>query len=183
MHANIFYEHGVNESYLDAATLAYEAIGSVKGEESITALRPLELELPVLPTGQIDSAFIDRVSVEQGASALFVTRRDLGAVGLNYCFGRSAFDQRSAIVSTNRVSDTTMFGLALHELGHSEGLVEECAPQHDSQSRFIGHCMNLCVMRPVNTIAEMNETVATFAHQAHTSGFCLHCATYLSEKN
>lgn len=181
MYANVFYENGVGSDYLEATKLAYEALGSVKDEVSKITFKPLEVELPLLRTGQVDSAFINQMSVEQGVSALIVTRRDLGAIGLNYCFGRSVFDGRSAILSAHRVESATMFGLALHELGHSEGLVSECEPQYDQRSRFAGHCMNLCVMRPVNTIDEMDATIDTFMRQPHTAGFCMQCADALHQ--
>jgi predicted Zn-dependent protease len=181
MLTHIFYEQGVEDNYLDATKLAHEALYAIGGAAPVISLKPLSLELPELATGQVDSAFINTVMPEAGVSALFITARDLGAVGLNFCFGRSAFNQRAAIVSSHRISDTTMFGLSLHELGHSVGLVGEDAQQYDRVSRFAGHCANTCVMEPVNSIVEMDAAVTKYIANPMTAGFCQPCSSDLAE--
>lgn len=181
MFTHIFYEQGVEDNYLDATKLAHEALYSVGGTEPVINIKPLSFELPVLATGQVDSEYIQRVVPEEGVSALFVTARDLGAIGMNFCFGRSAFNQRAAIVSSHRISDATMFGLSLHELGHSVGLVAEHAPQYNRVSRFVGHCINTCVMEPVNNINEMDATVTKYIMNPAYAGFCPPCSSNLAE--
>lgn len=182
MKANIFYEPGISDSHIDAAKMSYEVLAHVQEKAPSVAVKKLDIELPTLPTGQIDSSFIDRVSVEDGSSAMFVMSRDLGARGLNFCFGRSAYNQHASIVSGARVEPTTMFGLGLHELGHSEGVVAESAPNYDRVTSFGGHCINLCVMQPVNNIDEMNATIEKFMNHPHSAGFCIYCARDLSSK-
>lgn len=180
MRAQIFYEPGVKPSYIDAAKLAYDTLGNVTGESTEVSIQELGFALPSLANGQIDSKIIENVSTNRGNSILIVTRRDLGALGLNYCFGRSAYEQRSAIVSSHRLGDTTMVGLAVHELGHSAGSVSEESPQYNRDSHFAGHCANDCVMEPVNDIIEMNATVEKIMARPHTAGFCIECAQDLA---
>lgn len=50
-----------------------------------------------------------------------------GAAGLNFCYGRSSFNRGAVIASSHRVAPSTFVGLALHEGGHSMGLVDPLA--------------------------------------------------------
>lgn len=180
MHAQIFYEPGVKSNHIDATKLAYGTLGNVTGESTKVTVQELDFTLPSLASGQIDSEIIESVSTDRGHSILIVTRRDLGAVGLNYCFGRSAYNQHSAIVSSHRLDYKTMVGLTIHELGHSAGSVSEHSPHYDRNSPFAGHCANECVMEPVNNLTEMNATVEKIMAHPHTGGFCMECARDLA---
>lgn len=180
MRAQIFYEPGVKSNYIDAAKLAYDTLGNVTGESTKVTVQELDFTLPSLTNGQIDSEIIENISTDRGNSILIVTRRDLGAIGLNYCFGRSAHEQHSAIVSSHRLDYKTMVGLTIHELGHSAGSVSEQSPQYNRDSHFVGHCANECVMEPVNNLTEMNATVEKIMAHPHTAGFCIECAQDLA---
>lgn len=180
MRAQIFYEQGVGSNYIDAAKLAYDTLGNVTGETARMTVQELDFTLPSLANGQIDSEIIENIATNRGNSILIVTRRDLGAAGLNYIFGRSTDGRRSAIVSSRRLVDTTMVGLTVHELGHSVGSVSDNSPQYNRDTSFAGHCANECVMEPVNNISEMNATVEKIMAHPHTAGFCLECARDLA---
>lgn len=182
MQAFVHYEEGVSPEYIEAAELAYEVLGNATNQAVCFNARPLEMELPLLSSGQVDSAWIEQVQVAPNTSLMVITARDLGAFGLNFCYGRSAFNQGASIASTNRVLDTTFVGLALHENGHSLGLVDLNTERHDNTSDFVGHCANDCVMQPVNNIQEMDEVVQKVLAHSHTAGFCTECATDLANR-
>ena len=179
MNANVYYEHGVSDSHVDAAVLATQTMGNLVNRSTAINVRCLDIELPELQTGQVDSTFIDKVHVDESTSALFVMSRDLGVVGLNFVFGSSAFNRRVAIVSSSRVDETSMFGLVLHESGHMEGVVDEISPQYDRVSQFAGHCANDCVMQPVNNINDMKATAEKVMSCPHSAGFCNMCTADL----
>lgn len=160
--------------------MAFEAIESVRSVTPRFSIKPLGIQLPLLPTGQVDSAFINLVKPEDEVTALIITQRDLGGMGLNFCFGRALFNGRAAIVSTNRVGAATLFGLTLHELGHSAGLVAECSTQYDRVSSFAEHCANTCVMEPVNTLNAMDKAVDKYMDSKLTFGFCDPCVSDLT---
>lgn len=183
MNVHVQYESGTPQEYVEAAELAYQMLGNATNENMSFAARPLELDLPTLASGQYDSAWIERVRAEPGTSFLVVTARDLGAVGLNFCYGRSAFNQGALIASSNRVSPPAFAGLVLHEGGHSLGLVEPSEKRHDSISGFIGHCSNSCVMEPVNTTTEMDDVIQKVMTRPHGSGFCAECASDLAARH
>lgn len=180
MNANIRYESGIQPEYVEAAELAYLTIGKASNETVNINASPLELSLPTLPSGQYDSEWIERVSADKGSSFLVITNQDIGAKSLDFCYGRSAFNRRASIVSASRITPVTMTGLALHEIGHSLGLVETSVARYDRISRFAGHCANTCVMEPINNIDEMNGTVDKMLSCPHSGGFCAECARHIA---
>lgn len=180
MNVQVQYESDTPQEYVEAAELAYQMLGNATNENISFAARPLELDIPMLASGQYDSAWIERVRAEPGTSFLVVTARDLGAIGLNFCYGRSAFSQGASIASSHRVSPTTFAGLVLHEGGHSLGLVDPSEKRHNNISGFIGHCTNSCVMEPVNSITEMDDVIQKVMAHPHRSGFCAECANGLA---
>ena len=179
MNVFVHYEDGAHPDYIEAAELAYTLLGQANNKSISFDARPLGLTLPSLGSEQYDSSWIEKVNVETGTSFLVITARDLGAAGLSFCYGRSAFNQRASIASSHRVSPTSFVGLVLHESGHSLGLVEASAPRHDNISAFIGHCANSCVMEPVNSPVEMEGVIQKVISRPDTSGFCGECITDL----
>lgn len=182
MNTFVQYETGTPSAYIEAAQLSYVMLAAVTNDVSRFNARPLEINIPMLASGQYDSAWIERVKTEDDTNFLVITARDLGATGLNFCFGRSGFNQRTAIASSRRVEPSTFVGLVLHESGHSVGLVEPHSDRHDNLTSFIGHCANDCAMQPVNNIDEMNSVIQKVLARPVHSGFCTDCTEQLAAR-
>ena len=181
MIAQIHFESGVSADHIDAAAAAYEAIGAVAGTPVTVQARPLRVAIPHLNSLQYESEWIERVHVEDPAmNFLVLTKGDLGASGLNFCYGRAAFNRRAAIVSTRRLGETSLTGLVLHEVGHSVGLVDSAALQHNTDSQFGGHCKNVCVMEPVLSRPDMDSVMQKMIDIPRTAGFCGSCVQHLA---
>lgn len=181
MKTHLWYEPGVPQSHLDATEFAAEAFAGIRNESADIEAKLLGVEIPLLPSGQYDSGWIENVTTSSDCKLVVVTARDLGATSLNFCFGRSNFSGGTVIASSSRIDqDTTFAGLVLHELGHSSGLVEPTEARYDKASQFAGHCVNDCVMQPVGNIQEMNGVVDKIVTSPRTAGFCGGCADHLT---
>lgn len=182
MIAHIWYEDGTSPEFVEAASLAYTAVGQAANHQVSIMPKPLDFDLPTLGGGQVDSAFIEKIRADSGVNLLILAKRDLGAAGLNFCFGRSRFNGGASIVSSSRVTPTTLVGLAVHEIGHSVGLVPDDSPRLDRITSFEGHCINDCVMMPVNNIREMDEATQKIIRSPQLAGFCVDCALHIDRQ-
>lgn len=180
--AEIIAEAAVAPEYLEAAAGSIVRLADSMGVQTdpdIT-LRTIPDEVLTLNSrGQVDRTIIDAVPYDDSLKVL-VTARDLG-VGdsetsrLNYVFGTSRLGR--LIMSTLRVQTSDDFGsLVLHEAGHAEGLVQPTARNYDRVSGFGGHCVNLCLMLPGNSYADMQSMVSRYRSN---DPFCGDCSSFL----
>ena len=183
MLARIVHETSMPTGDLDAVVAGVHAIGQqlygVQGLEPVLQQTNLDEALPSLPTGQVDASAIlsEFPAFATGELLVFATQRDLGHRSVNFLFGLSTVGK--AIFSSHRVEGVALTGLVTHEIGHAFGLVNPEASNYNARSRFIGHCMNECVMTPVNTHAEMVQASQMIRERPRTSGFCDPCADTL----
>jgi predicted Zn-dependent protease len=185
MRALLAYESDLATPELDAITLGVEAVGT-----QVAAVGGLQLEtiptsndFPRLPSFQVDGDGLLDSFPNWPDNSLFIiaTAQDLGHRETNFLFGLSKYALGKAIFSTHRLGDSPLAitGLVAHELGHSFGLVGEHKANYDRLSRFAGHCINTCLMQPVNTKQEMIKAAGSIAERPETSGFCDDCAADL----
>lgn len=136
-----------------------------------------------LPTGQVNSAAtLNSLPVWYNSSLVVVaTGLDLGHRDMNYLFGQSSMGKGRAVFSTHRLKGNALaiIGVEVHELGHAFGLVDRREQRYDRISRFAGHCVNDCIMRPANNLQEMLQGADRISRLWGTSGFCDGCADHL----
>lgn len=113
--------------------------------------------------GRINPQVFTSLYAKGGASAplrLILTGYDLKPPSLHFSFG-ATWAGVVSIVSTHRMEGSALLTgvTSLHELFHQVGLVDPSQPQYNRQSGMEGHCVNRCLMRPANSMAEL-RTVA-----------------------
>lgn len=187
MNAVLFHDQYVEPVDQEALVAGLVDIGEQLGRAGGLEIVTGEIDgdsFTKLPSGQVDSgAVLDSFPAwPQRSLVVVATGLDLGAKGLNFLFGRSSLASGKAIFSTHRLGGNALaiMGVEIHELGHAYGLVGDHESRYDRVSRFAGHCMNDCIMRPANDLREMLEGADRIRHMPETSGFCDDCANHLN---
>jgi predicted Zn-dependent protease len=106
-----------------------------------------------------------------------VTGYDLQPSGLGFSFGLT--QGHGSLVSTARLRGSTwrFMVVTLHEVGHLLGLVDRSCSNHDGRHHFEGHCRNICVMRPVSSLVDVDRC-AEDIDQGYTI-LCNDCRAFL----
>lgn len=183
MHANIYYESDVTAQTLEAANIGLRTIALQMPQFGRMTMSTHDIGDSVLRTlvnGQVATDVLsDIVPWSNGGPNLILTARDIGHRSVNYLFGISQFGTGNALISSHRLEDEEVYALTTHELGHAFSLVREDASQYDKVSVFAGHCINTCVMKPVNSKEDMRLAFSTIAHNPACGGFCDNCRSDL----
>jgi predicted Zn-dependent protease len=188
MRVFLAHEVSVSERSLEAIEFGVELIGAQLPRLGGLQVEPEPInedELAMLNPTQVDGdALLNSVPnwPETGVLAVAIAQ-DLGHKQTNFLFGLSKFEAGKAIFSTFRLEDSpvALAGLVAHELGHVFGLVGQHKPNYDRISQFAGHCVNPCLMQPVNTKEEMIVAANMVADRPAQSGFCDDCTGHLRQ--
>jgi predicted Zn-dependent protease len=101
-----------------------------------------------------------------------VTGYDLQPAGLDYAFGVTR--GVASLVSTARLEGSAprFAVVALHEVGHMLGLVDQNCSNHDERHYFEGHCRNACIMQAVNSLVDVDRCVENLLKGIVLCGDC-----------
>lgn len=187
MPVNLVADSGVEQEHIVAVCASAYQLSEAIGLPTDPELRVQRIGDRVLrmnSRGQIDESVInDLAPLRNGGLTFVVVSKDLGVPDsyprqLNFLFGVSNKNTGNVILSTHRMQTVEdVQALALHESGHSVGLVSETARNYDRLSSFAGHCVNDCVMVPGNSYADMVK-MRSRIEQPHP--FCGDCTGFLS---